>query len=142
MTLSRLTPKELEKHALKMKQGSTLELVVRDIEERRCSGRAQILHFSERERLQRALKALALLWGVAVVAILFPLVHFVLVPALFLAGCIVPFFRYKVTSILLAGEVTCPECKRTQVLESGPNSWPLQSLCGDCGNRFEIMPAQ
>ena len=78
-----------------------------------CPATIEVVLYDHRQRVVRAVKALAACWGLAALAVLIPVLHFLLVPALFFAG---PFFAYRrlheeatVTRI----RSTCPACGQT-----------------------------
>jgi hypothetical protein len=54
--------------------------------EKKTIGIAQIQEWNQKERLKRALKTLGISWGLAIVSVLIPLAHFILVPGFLLAG--------------------------------------------------------
>lgn len=102
-------------------------------------GTVRLQHFTQQERFGRSLKILAMCWGAAIVSIFLPIVHFFLVPALFLAGLIVPGFVYYKESLILGGEGSCPKCKHPLHIEKGSNQWPLTDLCTDCRSAVTIQ---
>jgi hypothetical protein len=81
-----------------------------------------------RDRVRRALLALAACWGAAIGAVFLPVLHFVLVPALLLAGPVVAFARLRQKLTLLDVDGACPAC-------GFPVHEPLRA---DAGARIEI----
>jgi len=80
-------------------------------------------------------------WGLGLVAIFIPLLHFVLVPLLIIAG---PFAFYWVAGqeqIILGGKGECPECQREFEIARSPVKWPLSDLCNHCRSQLNIEPA-
>jgi hypothetical protein len=106
----------------------------------------ELVRYDHRQRVMRAVTALGACWGLAVLAVLIPVLHFLLVPALFLAG---PFFAYRrlheeatVTSIRGA----CPACGQT-IEHTTREAWkPLLRLdCPHCHRRVVLegsLPGQ
>ena len=90
------------------------------------------------ERVMRGLKRLGAIWVAAVLCVFIPLLHFVLVPGLLLAG---PWFAWQAARVgvtLNAGAVTCPKCLARVPVEEGTPGWPAQLHCAGCGTRLEV----
>ncbi len=95
-------------------------------------GRVDIVTWSAKERSRRALKTLGMCWGVGLFCVILPLVHFFLVPALFIGG-IVMFARLSAQeSLVLGGEGPCPECGKTFRIAKATNRFPMDELCEHC----------
>jgi hypothetical protein len=99
----------------------------------------EIIPHDRHQRLVRAVLALLACWGLAAVAILIPVLHFLLVPAFFLAG---PFFAYRrlheeATVTRIRG--TCPACSQP-IDHTGREPWkPLLRLdCPHCHRRVVL----
>jgi hypothetical protein len=99
----------------------------------------ELTRYDQRQRLVRAVLALGACWGLAVLAVLIPVLHFLLVPALFLAG---PFFAYRrlheeATVTRIRG--TCPACGQP-IEHAGREAWkPLLRLdCPHCHRRIAL----
>jgi hypothetical protein len=92
-------------------------------------------------RLKRALRHLAAVWGGAALAIAVPLLHFILVPLLFLAGPVVAVraFRARVRADAKTS-IGCPKCAALVSLESPRYGWPLRFDCRECGVGFTASP--
>lgn len=104
-------------------------------------GFVKLQHFSPRERFQRSLKVFAMCWGAALASLFLPIVHFFLVPALLLAGLIVPAFIFYKEDQILGGKGTCPKCQKALEIEKGSNHWPLSDLCTECRSAISIEKA-
>lgn len=113
--------------------------VVIDANGKTSSGKIRIQYYNREQRIARALKVWGICWGAALVAVFFPIVHFVLVPVLFLTGLIAPIFIYTRESKVLGGEGLCPECRSPLPLEGGSNEWPLSDLCSACRTNVVIQ---
>ncbi len=74
------------------------------------SARLDEVVWTQAQRVQRALKALGLAWGAAIAAVFLPLLHFVLVPALLIAGPVAALVRYREQRSLRGFEGACPAC--------------------------------
>lgn len=69
-----------------------------------------LLRRSRQDRLVRAAQGWGICWGAAIVAVFMPLLHFILVPSLLLAGPVVASFRWRETATVLGVRGTCPGC--------------------------------
>ncbi len=99
----------------------------------------RIASLTDRARFARATKTSALLFGLAVVSLPIPPVHWLLVPG-FLIAAIVAFFVRIRTDALLDGAVTCPKCRATFEVESQPPTWPLDLTCHQCKAQLNVAP--
>jgi hypothetical protein len=98
-----------------------------------------IRSFDKRERVRRALKALATFWGVALGSVFIPVAHFLLVPAFALYGAFTFFDRLGAKQIVTTAEGTCPDCGRAQKLEtSGRWYVPRDVGCRYCQRSLRI----
>ena len=96
-----------------------------------------------RERLLTALKRIGIAWGFAVVAVLIPLVHFVLVPALLLAGPISAALSARRSVRLVVGQVVpCTKCAVPLVVEGERLGWPARLDCPACGAALSATRAR
>jgi hypothetical protein len=75
---------------------------------------AWVVERSRRAQLGRSLRGLALCWGAAIVAIFIPLAHFLLVPALLVAGPLLAVARLREERTLVAAHGVCPGCGHEQ----------------------------
>jgi hypothetical protein len=103
--------------------------------------RVRVRRHDSRQRTARALRVLGACWGLAVVAVLVPVLHFVLVPGLLLAGPLLAVQRLgeRVTVVGARGE--CPGCgaPQTFTLAMAPTErMPLR--CEACGRQVFLVP--
>jgi hypothetical protein len=90
-------------------------------------------------RLARALGVLAACWGAAAVAVFVPVAHFVLVPALTIAGPVWAVFRYRERQRLVRVHGVCPRCGRTQDFVPGGTMARQPAVdCPGCFNRLLV----
>lgn len=101
-------------------------------------GKAIIHHFNKNEKIQRALKKMAMFWGASLLAILLPVVHFVLVPLLFVLGIFFFFQVMKTDGEVLGGNITCPSCQTEATLQPDLLQWPLKEICQNCARVLRI----
>lgn len=121
---------------------SEMAVVLRANERQEAPGVVRLLEWGKRDRLKRALKALALCWGAAVGSVLIPLVHFILPPLLLIAGPIVAYVIYHRERIIDGGKGTCPNCSEPFSIVKGAVKWPLKDLCPACQTPVQVEPAR
>lgn len=95
---------------------------------------AELVRRSRRERTSRAVLGWAACWGLAIVAIFIPVLHFVLVPALVIAGPLVARSRWRERATVLGVRGPCPGCgapQQTELRQPAEESMPWR--CADCG---------
>lgn len=103
-----------------------------------AEGTVQIQFWDKSMRTKRALKFLAICWALAVVSIVIPLAHFVLVPAFLIAGPIGASRFWNQTSIVLSGSSTCPDCKSALPIVRSSDQWPLSEMCSKCQTNLNV----
>jgi len=104
------------------------------------SGTVTIRRFNRDERVRRAFAGLGKWWGVAVVSVLIPVAHFVLVPS-FLAYGVWQFFQGLGTVELVTGaRGTCPDCGAEQALDLAAR-WraPQPVTCRQCHRGLQLV---
>lgn len=109
-------------------------------DERRGPGQIALYRFSKQEILFNSLKKLALFWGLAVVSVFIPVMHFFLVPGFFLLGIFVFFRTFRAKAKVLHGFVACPHCHHEIRIPAGLIDWPLKEICQNCVNTVRISP--
>ena len=83
-------------------------------------------------RVLRAFKALGICWAIALLCVLVPMLHFILVPAFFLAGIFIFFMQMGIHFYLVSGEIRCPSCDKNMSLKPGAFDWPKREICMNC----------
>jgi hypothetical protein len=95
-----------------------------------CVGMLRIRKFSDKERWQRALAMLGIMWGLAVVAVFIPIAHFVLVPGFLVAGPVTAVLRYRAGELVEGATGECPTCGQPMTLPLDPAArLPLWTYC-------------
>lgn len=90
-------------------------------------------------RATRAVTALGALWLAALLCVFIPLLHFVLVPSLLLAGPIVAFLRLREDVSLAAVRGPCPRCQLVRTFEgSGRFRDGCHLHCDGCGRSITL----
>lgn len=91
------------------------------------------------ERRRRAVQAWALCWGLALAAVFLPVLHFVLVPALFVAGPVAGLMRLRESLTVLGAAGACPACGESQTFAvSGAWRESVRLRCEKCGRAIEL----
>ncbi len=116
-------------------QSCSVEIVA---QKGRTPATVYIQTWSRSQRQMRALKALGIWWGVAIISVLVPIAHFILVPLFFLVGLIAPIFAYFRESIVLGGIGTCPICEEPFEIVRSLDIWPLTDICSHCHNHVTV----
>jgi hypothetical protein len=87
--------------------------------DRTSEATARVLDHAKRDRVRRALLGLAACWGAAVAAVFLPVLHFVLVPALLIAGPLLAFARLGERRTITGITGPCPACGGAITLRPG-----------------------
>jgi hypothetical protein len=98
----------------------------------RGEGTVQVVRYDEAARTSRAVKRLAAYWVLALVSVALPILHFVLVPGLFLLGPLAAWLATRQAGTVLGGGGKCPGCGGTVEIEGGPETWPMAARCRPC----------
>ena len=100
-----------------------------------------IIHLTKWERIVQALKILLLCWGIALLCVLIPGLHFILVPGGIILGIILFFKKIKLQEVLIQGPLICPECNLEFQAESTAFNWPKHEVCLHCGVEILLRKA-
>ena len=97
------------------------------------SGNVTICAFDREQRLRRAFAGLGKWWDVALLSVLIPVAHFVLVPSFLAYGGWQFFQRLGTVELATEARGTCPDCGADQALELAPR-WraPQPVTCRQC----------
>ncbi len=102
-----------------------------------------ILHvrkFNVMDRVLRALVMLGLIWLLALISVLVPVAHFILVPSFLLAGPVVAFLRFRVTEVNERVTGACPTCGRQITLPlEADDRLPLWTYCPSAGDPIHLL---
>lgn len=102
------------------------------------TGVIQVQLWPKKERTLRALKIGGVCWGAALISVIFPLIHFFLVPGFLIAGPVVAFFIMGQESVVLGGSGTCPECQASLPIARTSYEFPISDLCTQCQANLKI----
>jgi hypothetical protein len=107
------------------------------------SGVATVEEWDGLARVRRAVGLLCICWAAAGVSIFLPILHWVLVPGLLLAGPVLFVVRFTETATLQALEADCPRCQKAGVFSPGGRfKLPRNVTCDGCGNLLELGPGE
>ena len=116
-----------------MKSGTPIRVRITDGRKGNVTeGHINVQFWNKREALVRAFKFGGMCWAFAVAAVFVPILHFVLVPGLLLAGPLVAFFMSRQRSVVLGGEGICPDCTAALPIARSSYKFPLTDLCTSC----------
>jgi hypothetical protein len=123
-----------------MRLQNTIQVKIQGSQGKVTTGNVEHRIWEKKERTLRGIKALGISWGLCLVSVLIPLLHFILVPLFLLAG---PFAFFWVTAqeqIILGGKGECPECLLTFDIARSAAKWPISDVCNHCHAPIEIEP--
>lgn len=108
-----------------------------------AAGTLHVRCFDTRDRILRALAALGTMWLLALVSVLIPVAHFVLVPGFLLAGPVVAFMRFRVTEINEMVVGPCPTCGDPMTIEmDASDHLPMWTYCPPAGHPIHLLDAR
>jgi len=101
-------------------------------------------HRDAAARTARAVRTWAIGWGLAVVAVFLPVLHFVLVPLLLVGGPAFALRRLRESATLVCAAGACPACHAAQRFALGDAWRERTSLrCEACGRAIVlVLPPQ
>jgi len=104
------------------------------------SGTVTIREFNRNERVRRALAGLGKWWGIAVLSVLIPVAHFVLVPSFLAYGAWQFFQRLGTVDLVIDARGTCPDCGTEQALDLAAR-WraPQPVTCRQCHRGLQLV---
>ncbi len=117
-----------------------IQITGRGSESPATEGRIRVVTWTPKDRTRRALKAWASCWGLAVLCVPIPIVHFTVLPALILTGPILAFWLNGQTSAIQGGSGPCPFCATAVPIARGPERFPATDLCSACHRELLITP--
>ncbi|HED39331.1 MAG TPA: hypothetical protein ENJ13_02750 [Chromatiales bacterium] len=103
-------------------------------------GQLHITTYSQKERTARAIKMLALMWGLAIITLFIPLAHFVLVPGFLIAGPVIAYKRYQMAQHPSKADGECPTCKQPLSIHLEPSdTLPMWSYCSANNDPVQLI---
>lgn len=119
-----------------------VQLRVLGQDEDSTSGTAEIRELTRGEVLKNVLKILGLFWGLALLSVFLPVIHFFLVPAFILSGLAAAVRARKHRQEIVQGSVSCPNCSALNQLQKKSVLWPQTETCASCSCVFRIVPRE
>lgn len=107
------------------------------------TGQAMLRPVSREQAFRKALLGLFGCWGLALVTVPIPIVHFIAPPFLLLLGPVVGYAihkLYKDAVDIIDGGASCPDCQVSVSLAGRDAHWPLDIVCSACQGRLEARP--
>jgi hypothetical protein len=103
-------------------------------------GTAVILERNFAQRTTRALIQLLIFWGLALVSLLIPIAHFVLVPGFLIGGVYAAYRKVQEERTLLTVSAPCPRCESDQKFAPNSRFEPGMKLqCPGCRNDLVLV---
>ena len=109
-----------------------------DISGQTTDGTAEVLLLDSRARLVRSLKRAGIFFGIAVVSVLVPMLHFVLVPGFLIVSGV--FFAKTMAETKVATAIlgTCPSCKQPVELRGVFKVTGTKETCPHCRQLLRV----
>ena len=98
----------------------------------------EILPLSLVGRLAVASKVLLITWGITILFLFIPVLHFVLVPAGILFGLFRFYRAFGFQVVLLNGSINCPKCQHAYPAKNEAFNWPKIEVCPNCQTDLTI----
>lgn len=104
----------------------------------KTQGQITRVDFDKKERTENALKLFGILIGLTFAAIFVPLVHYVLVPGLFIASFVFAMDKLNETTRSEGGSAECPKCHGKVELVASKYNERMTDTCAACHEDVEI----
>jgi hypothetical protein len=105
----------------------------------RTAAVARVRERDRGERVARAARAAGLCVGLAALAVLLPIAHFVLVPGFLLAAPVLALLRLRERASIVALRGTCPRCREERTFEArGAFRSDFRVSCPVCSFAIEV----
>lgn len=102
-----------------------------------------IVEHPKPKRVARALKALGTCWGLAIVSVFLPVLHFLLVPGFLIAGPYLALQRLAEKATLFGASGTCPACGHELGFKVREPLRDRTSLrCTACSREIWLVPGE
>lgn len=116
-----------------MSQTIEQAVIVSDQSAHSLAGVLYKTHFNTRERLLRAVSVVFISWGVALITVLVPIAHFILVPFFFILGPVLGWLRFRQEILTVGVKTCCPGCHQMAVISmEGVTKLPAHVYCPLC----------
>jgi hypothetical protein len=91
-----------------------------------------LVEIDKHERLMRAAKSLAIVWACAGFSAFIPIIHFISVPGLTLAGIFFAANAYSDDVRLGETKISCPKCGQPIEIKNRSDQFPKWQKCTSC----------
>ncbi len=119
-------------------QTTTIRVLISSSSGKHCDAAVAVEELNASDRMRRSIKCLGMCWGGAIVAVFLPILHFILVPLLLIAGPCWAYYVYQQEQRLAGGQGTCPDCNASLKIERGAAKWPLDEICTACRTMLRV----
>lgn len=106
---------------------------VRNDLEKQSVSQLSVCSLSTGGKFKYATKSLAICWGIALLCVFIPILHFFLVPLGLIIGLFLFYRNFKFQELLLDGQISCPGCQHQFQAKTVAFNWPKQESCSACG---------
>ena len=122
-----------------MAKQETLEISIKNEAGKQAKGNMHFTTYTSGDRSSRAITALLACWAAAGITLFIPIAHFFLVPAFFIAGPVLFYFRFKQVEAKEKIDGHCPNCDQeiTIALEN-TDKLPKRTYCPACDKAIEL----
>jgi hypothetical protein len=103
----------------------------------------KVIEFTKEQRIDRAAKRLGLFWGIGILCILIPFLHFFLVPSFLIVGIYALVTTLEEHKFILSADGLCPSCKKNISFRKLKYKLGLKDVCPQCRQDLKIsVPAR
>lgn len=125
-----------------MANSETRAIVIENDNGAETAGTLHVRRFDQKDRVLRALAMVGGLWLLALVSVLIPVAHFILVPGFLLAGPVLAVMRYRVTEANQKVTGACPTCGDEISIEMDTSDrLPFWTYCPPAGHPIHLLDA-
>lgn len=94
---------------------------------------------AQKEKIVLAIKRLGIFWGIAILFIPIPAVHFVMVPGFIIIGVVALIRTLSLKSLRASpARLTCPNCHASLTMQPRFYRSPFKELCPTCRHSFQV----
>lgn len=116
-----------------MSQSIEQAVIVSDQSNHGLAGILYKTHFNTQERLLRAVSVVLAFWGIALVTVLVPIAHFLLVPFFLILGPVLGWLRFRQEILTVGVKTCCPVCQQSAMIHmEGVTQLPAHVYCPQC----------
>jgi hypothetical protein len=99
----------------------------------------EVIHLNVKARVVKSTQQFLLFLFLAAAAIMIPVAHFILVPALLLIAVILPLLNMKNDKALTAQNISCPKCKSKIHFKTKPFKTEVKNFCVSCHSQVKVI---